>query len=188
MLRKSRAPLLNAWFSLVLLVVSPAWAEPVDDFDTPAVVLAPVSSVAAAREELQQLLDGSLMIAARQLREQGTFYPFLAGLTDAGKIQVVGMPASEQRPQLDVMLQALRKAARQLTRQQRFRAVALYVDFMGVRRDAQIEQPGIRVELEHRFPDSLTVFVPYFITPDREIRLLTPQFMRGAHPYFFETP
>ncbi len=130
-----------------------------------------------ARKELQFLLDETLNLATAELHKKATFYPFLAGINSKGQVELVGIPEALSRPDPATTIKALRKAARQLAAKNRFRAVAIYVDFVAERKDTAIKQPGIRVELEHRFPDALSVFIPYFIHGDNRISLMTPQFM-----------
>lgn len=132
-----------------------------------------------AREEIQILMDKSLSMAIKQLEQDGTFYPFLAGLNDVGVVELVGVPVTLERPSPDLMVEALRRAGKQLARKKRFRALALYIDFVAERKDTLIRQPGIRIELEHAFPDNLSVFIPYMRNQKRQIRLMTPQFMPG---------
>ena len=136
-----------------------------------------ISSVEGARQELQQLLDETLGLATTELNKKATFYPFLAGLTPKGSIELVGIPTDKQRPDPETAIKALRKAAQQLVSKNRYRAIAIYVDYVAERKDTAIKQPGIRVELEHVFPDALSVFIPYFVHSDNRITLMTPQFM-----------
>ncbi|MCG8671264.1 MAG: hypothetical protein MI867_17800 [Pseudomonadales bacterium] len=141
-------------------------------------------TLAKAREELQLLLDETLPLATDELHKRATFYPFLAGVTHSGKVELVGIPEKNERPKPRTAIKALRKAAKQLAKKKRYRAMALYVDFVAERKDTAIKQPGIRVELEHRFPDALSVFIPYFIHSDNRISLMTPQFM-PVKPHLF---
>ena len=138
-----------------------------------------------ARRELQQLLDETLRFATDELYKKSTFYPFLAAMTPAGKVELIGVPASEERPAPKTAIKALRKAAVQLAGKKRYKAFALYVDFVAERKDTAIRQPGVRVELQHEFPDAVSVFIPYFIHDNNEISLMTSQFMPAA-PTFFQ--
>lgn len=143
-------------------------------------------SAKEARKELQQLLDETLHFATDELYKKATFYPFLAGLTPSGKVELIGVPKDRERPEPETAIKALRKAAEQLAGKKRYRALALYVDFVAERKDTAIKQPGIRVELEHSYPDAMSVFIPYFIHDNDQISLMTPQFM-AAKPRFFHS-
>lgn len=175
----------------VLLLCGNTWAEKavgseaVEPVATPSIpAVSGPESKAEARKELQQLLDQTLSLATNQLYKKSTFYPFLAGMADDGSIELVGIPASSERPPVKTAIKALQKAAKQLARKKRFRAIALYVDFVAERKDTAIKQAGIRVELEHRYPDAVSVFIPYFIHSDDRISLMTAQFMQGEPRYF----
>jgi hypothetical protein len=146
----------------------------------------PPKNAKEAREELQHLLDQTLSTATSQLQREGTFFPFLAGLTNKGEIELVGIPEKDKRPEVHLMLEALHKAARQLAAKGRYRAVAFYVDYVAERKDTAIRQPGIRVELEHVYPDRLSVYIPYFINQHQQVRLMTPQFMPGNGRFFVQ--
>lgn len=134
-----------------------------------------------ARSELQRLIDEAIFVASQQLNEIGTFYPYGAVMEPNGQIKLVGVPAKQEgRPNPTQTLKALKKALRQLSKKKNYRAVAIFVDFVAKRYDTGGRQAGIRVELEHRLPDNLSVFLPYLITPEGTIRLLTPQYMPGT--------
>lgn len=188
--------MIYAWFRLFLLLVvavcpmqvlaEAVAQEKVEAVSGPVYIPKAKGKEAAkqARKELQQLLDQSLHFATGELLKKATFYPFLVGMTSQGQIELIGVPADAERPAPETAVKALRKAARQLADKKRFKAYALYVDFVAERRDTALKQPGVRVELEHEYPDALSVFIPYFIHDNGQISLLTPQFM-PARPRFF---
>ncbi len=134
-----------------------------------------------ARGELQRLVDEAIFVASQQLNDIGTFYPYAAVMEANGEIKLVGVPQKQEgKPQPQQTLKALKKALLQLNRKKKYRAVAIFVDFVAKRKDTGGRQPGIRVELEHRSPDSLSVFLPYLIAQDGRVSLLTPQYMPGS--------
>ncbi len=134
-----------------------------------------------ARGELQRLLDEAIFIASHQLNDIGTFYPYAAVMESNGEIKLVGVPAKQEgKPQPQQTLKALKKALLQLNKKKKYRAVAIFVDFVAKRKDTGGRQSGIRVELEHRLPDTLSVFLPYLVSQDGTVSLLTPQYMPGS--------
>ena len=134
-----------------------------------------------ARGELQRLVDEAIFVASQQLNDIGTFYPYAAVMEANGEIKLVGVPAEQEgKPQPQQTLKALKKALLQLSKKKKYRAVAIFVDFVAKRKDTGGRQPGIRVELEHRLPDTLSVFLPYIISQDGTVSLLTPQYMPGS--------
>jgi len=166
----------------LLLVMDMAWAEEGRDVKaTPAAVsIAPVTEI-EARAELQRLMDSSIFIASQQLLEEGTFYPYAAVMEVSGDIKLVGVPAKQDdKPTPRQTIKALKMALEQLAAKKQYRAVAIFVDFVAIRKDTGGKQAGIRIELEHRFPDQLAVFLPYYVSPDGDVSLLTPQYMPGT--------
>ena len=134
-----------------------------------------------AREELQNLIDEGLFIASEQLRDIGTFYPYGVIMEANKEIKLVGIPAAEaDKPEPKQTVDALKKALTGLVKKKRLRAVAVFSDFVAIRNDTSVRQSGIRVELEHQYPDNLFVFLPYIISPDKEVHLMTPQYMPGT--------
>jgi len=134
-----------------------------------------------ARGELQRLVDEAIFVASQQLNDMGTFYPYAAVMEANGEIKLVGVPAEQEgKPQPQQTVKALKKALLQLDKKKKYRAVAIFVDFVAKRKDTGGRQSGIRIELEHRLPDTLSVFQPYLVSNDGTIRLLTPQYMPGS--------
>ena len=134
-----------------------------------------------ARGELQRLVDEAIFVASQQLNDIGTFYPYAAVMEANGEIKLVGVPAGQEgKPQPHQTLKALKKALLQLNKKKKYRAVAVFVDFVAKRKDTGGRQSGIRVELEHRLPDTLSVFLPYIISEGGTVSLLTPQYMPGS--------
>lgn len=137
-----------------------------------------------AREELQQLLDKGLTLLAPELVEKGTFYPFAAVLGNDNEIRLVGVPASERKADPNAALNALVTKIKVLATERRIRAAAFFMDYVAQRKDTEYSQAGVRVELNHRHPDALSVFVPYSVTTDKKLRLLTPQYRPGKNLTF----
>lgn len=176
---------------LCLLLVGHGYAQDEKPSEAVEAAAGPVPLPAAAaenqqqaRQELQALLDQALPFVTNELHKKSTFYPFLAGMTPAGKVELVGVPSSLERPDPETAIKALRKAAKQLADKQRYRAIGLFIDYVAERKDTAIKQSGIRVELEHVYPDAITAFVPYFIHENNQISLLTPQFMPNQSNFF----
>lgn len=169
------------WLFFILAGVS--FAEKSDDRgqSTKSAISNAITS-AQARSELQLLMDATLFVASQQLNDIGTFYPYAAVMEESGSIKLVGVPMNKKaamRPKPRQTVKALKKALTQLARKQAYRAMVLFVDFVALRKDTGGRQQGIRIELEHRRPDKLSVFLPYRIASSGEVRLMTPQYMRG---------
>ncbi len=137
-----------------------------------------------ARQELQNLLDKGLSLLAPELVEKGTFYPFAAVLGNDNEIRLVGVPVSERKADSGAALNALVAKIKTLAQERRIRAAAFFMDYVAQRKDTEYSQAGVRVELNHRHPDALSVFVPYSVTSDKKLRLLTPQYRPGKNLTF----
>ena len=145
----------------------------------------PVSSK-VARSELQNLMDAGMKLLVSELVEEGTFFPFVAMLGHDGEVRLIGTPAALRNKQANASeaLDALVAKAKQLAKENRIRAAAFFMDYVATRADAGFSQPGIRVELSHIHPDALSVFIPYTITADAKLRVMTPQYKPGKNIVF----
>jgi hypothetical protein len=137
-----------------------------------------------ARQELQSLMDHGMELLVPELVDSGTFYPFAVMLGHDANIRVLGIEPSERNNDPQVMVAALVKKSKQLAKENRIRAVAFFMDYVASRRDTGFSQAGIRVELDHIHPDALSVFIPYSITSDKKLRLMTPQYNIGKNVVF----
>ena len=184
-------------FALVGLIWSPLsqgestdphqQSEASEESAQPVGVSQPPVSSRVARQELQTLMDEGIRMLASELVENGSFYPFVAMLGHDNEVRLIGTPVSLREDSADRAMQALVKKTRQLAVQRRIRAAGFFMDYVATRTDTEVTQPGIRVELNHIHPDSLSVFIPYIITSDKKLRLLTPQYKKGKN-VVFESP
>ncbi|MGB3621292.1 hypothetical protein FT643_21190 [Ketobacter sp. MCCC 1A13808] len=177
-------------FALILVLawlpqaVIGAGATPDPIKESPVVANQLPASGEVARQEMQNLMDHGVQLLVPELVNSGTFYPFAVMLGHDGNIRVVGTEAGERTNQPQVMVAALVKKSQQLAIEKRIRAVAFFMDYVASRRDTGFSQAGIRVELDHLHPDALSVFVPYSITSDKKLRLMTPQYNKGKNVVF----
>jgi hypothetical protein len=158
--------------------------EQVESSVAPVPASRPPVSDKKARRELQDLLDKGVGALAPELVAQGTFYPFAAVLGHDDEVRLVGVPAAERKADPEAALNALVARIQVLATERRIRGAAFFVDVMAQRHDTGFPQAGIRVELNHRHPDALSVFIPYSITNDKKLRLLTPQYRPGKNLTF----
>lgn len=170
------------------VVAHKGYAEPLTTTDSVINRMAnPLKSgdVEQIQAELQQLLDRALPPLLASLQQSGTFYPVMAGLTPQNRVEWVGVPAAlKVKPAPELMLKALRKGSLKLAQQKRFKAVALCSDYVALRKDTGIRQPGILVSLEHVSGEAIRVFIPYSRDNKGSLSLLTPEF-QTARPQFF---
>lgn len=166
----------------------PEASEASEDTEKPAGVSQPPVSSKVARKELQALLDEGLKMLAPELVDSGTFYPFVAMMGHDNEVRLIGTPVSMRIDDPDRAMEALAKKAKKLATERRIRAAGFFMDYVATRTDTGFSQPGIRVELNHIHPDALSVFVPYSITRDKKLRLLTPQYRPGKNVVFSPKP
>ena len=137
-----------------------------------------------ARDDMQLLVDKGIQALAAELVEKNTFYPFAAILGHDNEVRLVGVSAGERNASPEQVLAALVQKVRALAQQRRIRAAAYFMDYMAQREDNGVSQAGIRIELNHRQPDAMSAFIPYSITADKKLRLLTPQYKPGKNLTF----
>ena len=159
-------------------------SDATEESGQPAGVSQPPVSSKIARKELQTLLDEGLRMLAPELVENGSFYPFVAMLGHDNEIRLIGTPVSLREDSAERAMESLVKKTRSLAQERRIRAAGFFMDYVATRADTEVAQPGIRVELNHIHPDALSVFIPYIITSDKKLRLLTPQYNKGKNVVF----
>jgi hypothetical protein len=112
--------------------------------------------------DLDQLLSASLEAATRLLSVDGEFYPFAVAMTQAGELVAPAVDPDEEQPTADDVVALLIEALREGREAIRAAAVVSDVTIAG---DAGQERDAIRVELEPRVGDAVTVVVPYLDGP-----------------------
>ena len=115
-----------------------------------------------APDDLDQLLGASLEAASQLLGVDGEFYPFAVALTEAGELVAPTVDPGEDKPTADRVVELLVAALRDGREAIRAAAVVSDVTIAG---DPGQERDAIRVELEARHGDAVTVVVPYLDGP-----------------------
>jgi hypothetical protein len=112
--------------------------------------------------DLDQLLSASLEAATRLLSVDGEFYPFAVAMTDAGELVAPAVEPEAEQPTADDVAELLLEALR--AGRDRIRAAAVVSD-VTIAGDPGDERDAIRVELEPKVGDAVTVVVPYLDGP-----------------------
>jgi hypothetical protein len=112
--------------------------------------------------DLDQLLSASLEAATQLLSVDGEFYPFAVALTEAGELVAPAVDPGVDTPTADDVVALLLDALREGRDAIRAAAVVSDVTIAG---DVGHERDAIRVELEPRVGDAVTVVVPYVEGP-----------------------
>ena len=108
--------------------------------------------------DLDQLLSASLEAATQLLSVDGEFYPFAVALTEAGELVAPAVDPHDDQPAAETVVALLLDALRD--GRDTIRAAALVSD-VTIAGDPGQERDAIRVELEPRIGDAVTVVVPY---------------------------
>ena len=176
--------------AIVMAVPRPLLAQSADNEEVESTVAPPnpngeKSSKQTVRADMQKLIDAGLKALAPELVAKGTFYPFAAILGNDDIVRLVGVPAADQsQANPETALNALVMQMHKLAVERRIRAVAYFMDYVAQRNDTGFRQTGVRVELNHRHPDAMSVFIPYSITSDKKLRLMTPDYRPGKNLTF----
>src|SRR5688500_12626919 len=104
--------------------------------------------------DLDQLLSASLEAATQLLSVDGEFYPFAVALTDAGELVAPAVDPNYDQPAAETIVALLLDALRD--GRDTIRAAAVVSDVM-IAGDPGQERDAIRVELEPRIGDAVTV-------------------------------
>jgi hypothetical protein len=112
--------------------------------------------------DLDQLLSASLEAATRLLSVDGEFYPFAVAMTEAGELVAPAVEPEVAQPTADDVVELLLDALRD--GRDSIRAAALVSD-VTIAGDPGDERDAIRVELEPRVGEAVTVVVPYLDGP-----------------------
>ena len=112
--------------------------------------------------DLDQLLSASLEAATRLLSVDGEFYPFAVAMTEAGELVAPAVDPEDDQPTADLVVALLLDALRDGRDSIRAAAIVSDVTIAG---DPGQERDAIRVELEPRQGDAVTVVVPYLDGP-----------------------
>lgn len=177
-----------AYFLGLLLPLAPVSEAVADGVNASVPAESPPISSQVARQELQALLDQGLDSLAPELAAKGTFFPFAVMTGHDGEMRMIGTEVHQRQNPPDHVVKALVDKTRQLAQERRIRAVGFFMDYVAERRDTGFSQAGIRVELMHIQPDALSVFIPYSVTGDNKLRLMTPQYNQGKNVVFSQQP
>ena len=165
-------------------------AEESIELDNKSLAINPPVSSKVARKELQKLMGEGMDLLVSELVDKGTFFPFVAMLGHDGAVRLIATPAAlrDKHANAENALNALVKKTQGLAAQKRIRAAAFFMDYVATRSDTGVSQSGVRVELNHIHPDALSLFIPYTLTEDGKLRVMTPQFKPGKNLLFDQSP
>ena len=112
-------------------------------------------------EQMDALLDALVGFAKRMLDERRAFYPFAAGVTAAGTLQMVTADLDADRPASDVVLESLEARLRTAATAGEVQAAGVCADVRLAPAPGEPEKDAIRVDIEHAEADPVRVFLRY---------------------------
>lgn len=126
------------------------------------------------RDQLNELLNGAVEIAAELLAEDGEFEPFAIALRLDGELMHLTSDAGEpspdgEGPDPDAVVESLRTTLRE--RKDELVCCAIIADVTLEDEDEQATTAAIAISLEHRVEDPVSCFVPYEINEKDELGL-----------------
>lgn len=123
------------------------------------------------REELNELLNGAVEVAAEMLEEDGEFEPFALALRNDGEILHLSPEDTEEETDLEpeAVVESLRKTLRDA--RENYRAIAVVAD---VTLEDEQDQPmaaAIHVAMEHTAEEPVSCYVPYELNEGKGLEL-----------------
>ncbi|UJR85340.1 hypothetical protein [Sandaracinus amylolyticus] len=113
-----------------------------------------------AREELNDLLNGAVEVAAEMLEQEGEFEPFALALRKDGEIMHLSPDEEgEDEREPEQVVESLRKTLRES--REDYRAVAVVADVTLEDENDQAMTAAIHVAMEHAAEEPVNCYVPY---------------------------
>jgi len=116
-----------------------------------------------AKDDCNQLLDGTVPRAENLLREHGEFFPFGAQMLPSGEIVPVASYTGEEQPPSQHLIDLLQTSFKARAYDGEVVATALVYDVSLTQPGSDRKSDAIAVRLDHRDNYSVTVFFPYVI-------------------------
>ena len=114
------------------------------------------------REELNELLNEAIDVAAGHLARGTEFLPFaVATQAEDGEIYHVEPDDEDITPDQELIVDALRGALRDAARGGRWKAVAIVADVTVEDEEGEAVTSAIHIQLEHAAGESVSCTIPY---------------------------
>jgi hypothetical protein len=111
---------------------------------------------------LESLLNAALDFAVEHLRDQGSFYPFGAAVSEGEEPVLIGaFDADRERPAAESLVPRLRARLIEGVRIGSWDAIAIVTDVLAPASAGAAPSSAIRVELEHRDGSAVESFLFY---------------------------
>lgn len=114
-----------------------------------------------SKQELEELLNGSLDLAEKMLSDYGEFYPYATALTKSGKIEDLGIWKGKEYPKSKDVISDLEEYLQKGVGEGRYKATALILNVSMKKDQGAEKQDSILLRMEHESGLALDIFKPY---------------------------
>ena len=111
------------------------------------------------REEMNDLLNGAVEVAAEMLEQEGEFEPFALALRNDGEVMHLSPEEDDEELEPEQVVESLRKTLRESS--ETYRAVAVVADVTLEDENDQAMTAAIQVSMEHTIEEPVNCYVPY---------------------------
>jgi hypothetical protein len=111
------------------------------------------------REELNDLLNGAIEVAAEMLEQEGEFEPFALAMRQDGEILHLSPEDGDEELEAEQVVESLRKTLREAASS--YRAVAVVADVTLEDENDEAMTAAIQVSMEHTIEEPVNCYVPY---------------------------
>lgn len=111
------------------------------------------------REEMNDLLNGAVEVAAEMLEQEGEFEPFALALRKDGEVMHLSPEQDDEELEAEQVVESLRKTLREAS--ENYRAVAVVADVTLEDENDQAMSAAIQVSMEHTGEEPVNCYVPY---------------------------
>jgi hypothetical protein len=111
------------------------------------------------RDEMNDLLNGAVEVAAEMLEQEGEFEPFALALRNDGEIMHLSPEEDGEELEPEQVVESLRKTLREA--RDTYRAVAVVADVTLEDETDQAMTAAIQVSMEHTVDEPVNCYVPY---------------------------
>jgi hypothetical protein len=123
-----------------------------------------------AHPELEEVLNALLPFAQRMLQEYGEFHPFGASMRSDGTISLIGADVDgSEFPKSTDLIELMEAGLLKDAKSGKIKASGICMDVRVMEPDKSEKTDAIRVDLEHKEGQVVSVFLPYEKGPAQKV-------------------
>lgn len=127
------------------------------------------SSASNARDDLQNLLNGAVEVAAELLEAEGEFEPFALGLGQEGDLIQLSPEGHEEELDPVVLIEGLKRSLKEGAARGKYVAVCIVTDVTIEDEDDEAISSAVSISMEHLTGESMLCFIPYEVGTDGRV-------------------